>query len=268
MQTNGYDRYLITNYKTENEFESGLSAQNSTYYQTFKRKYKTRKGITFTALIILTILLVGLAVFLIQTSEKKVEFYFIQAGVYLNYREALSLAQELQAKQGAGYVYYDGSYHILISFYPEKADAESVLNNLKVDYPNASVLTLSETAFKKNSSFTADENDAIYDLITNNNTFIRQTYNQLLLLDKSEISASVLQSNLRKISDDFEKNYENFKKNLKNNANFTLFNKILYEILESYKNLCEITKNEFQPYELKYELIKVVCNHVSFLSAL
>ena len=109
-----FDRKNIDNSYSDSENVNSLAlnySYNSSYYVN-----KNKKQVSITILIFLIIILLAVAVFLIEKKEKKTYFYFLQANEFLNYKDASNLAYELQSKQGAGYIYYDGSYHVIISY--------------------------------------------------------------------------------------------------------------------------------------------------------
>ncbi len=276
MQRNSYDRYSKYSYyrnninSINNEIESlGVDSLAVNYsYSSPYYKQKNKKQISITILIFLIIILLAVAVFLIERKEKKTYFYFLQANEFVNYKDATNLASEIQARQGAGYIYYDGTYHVLISYYSTKEEAESVLENVKSEYSNASVFDISASTFRENTNYTDEENKEIKNMILTNEGLIERTYTQVLSYDKNEISINILQTNTKKILDEYEKKFENFKNKLKNNKKYAIFLKKTTKIHENYKNLYEYTKNEFQPYQLKYELASIVNYHVSFLSCL
>ena len=276
MQRNSYDRYSKYSYyrnninSINNEIESlGVDSLAVNYsYSSPYYKQKNKKQISITILIFLIIILLAVAVFLIERKEKKTYFYFLQANEFVNYKDATNLASEIQARQGAGYIYYDGTYHVLISYYSTKEEAESVLENVKSEYSNASVFDISASTFRENTNYTDEENKEIKNMILTNEGLIERTYTQVLSYDKNEISINILQTNTKNILDEYEKNFENFKNKLKNNKKYAIFLKKTTKIYDNYKNLYEHTKNEFQPYQLKYALIGIVTGQISFLSCL
>lgn len=260
------DRKNINKSYSDSENVNSLAlnySYNSSYYVN-----KNKKQVSITILIFLIIILLAVAVFLIEKKEKKTYFYFLQANEFLNYKDASNLAYELQSKQGAGYIYYDGSYHVIISFYATIVEAESVLENIKNEYTNAKIFNISAQQFMENSRYTNEENEQIKNMILTNENLINQTYNQILSFDKDEISKDILEVNMKNISDEYAKNFENFKKILKNNKNYAIFLKKLTKIDENFKNLYNYAKNGFEDYQLKYELVNIVSCHAMFLSSL
>ena len=201
-----FDRKNINKSYSDSENVNSLAlnySYNPSYYVN-----KNKKQVSITILIFLIIILLAVAVFLIEKKEKKTYFYFLQANEFLNYKDASNLANELQSKQGAGYIYYDGSYHVIISYYATIEEAESVLENIKNEYTNAKIFNISAQQFMENSRYTNEENEQIKNMILTNENLINQTYNQILSFDKGEISKDILEVNMKNISDEYAKSFE------------------------------------------------------------
>ena len=68
---------------------------------------------------------------------KTCEIYFLEIDSFQSYQSALNLSKEINANGGAGYIYYDGNYHVFANFYSKIEDAKSVLENVLEDFPNS-----------------------------------------------------------------------------------------------------------------------------------
>ena len=114
------------------------------YKEYNKKIYRSSGGGSIAVMVFVIIVLIGLAFFLTKQNikHKKNEFYFVEINKCLTYKDASDLSIEIQSRAGAGYVFFDGSYHVLANFYLNKADAESVCENLKPDYPTCKVFSL------------------------------------------------------------------------------------------------------------------------------
>lgn len=68
---------------------------------------------------------------LIVASSKEINetYYLMEAGKFSDYSEAKTLASEVQAQGGAGYIYYDEGFRVFWAGYTNKKDAESVRQN-------------------------------------------------------------------------------------------------------------------------------------------
>ena len=59
------------------------------------------------------------------------EYYYYVAASAVDYEEAKSLSDNLYSQGAAGYVYYDGEYKVLLSFYPKAEYAQIVADKTK-----------------------------------------------------------------------------------------------------------------------------------------
>ena len=215
-------------------------------------------------LVVMVILLAGVAFYFLQHTTRVDEFYFVQVGEFMNYSSAQKLSEEIQKKQAAGYIHFDGRYHVFASFYPLKEDAEKVVESLKGDYPNSTIYILEATKFKNKANLKKEENSAIQESLKENLIAINGLYNQTMSFDKAEINEKRLSLNVQEILSDYKKNLENFKNSLKNHTKFEIFNGYLTKISISL-NDCIDHANKSESAFIKYEIIKMVVNHSAFL---
>lgn len=234
-------------------------------YNEYKKKTRKRHNYSFLILTILVIALMVVAFFIKPTTIKVDEYYFARINTYLTYSEASKTSIEIQNRGGAGYIYFDGRYHVLTSFYTSKDDAESVVNNLKTDYPNASIYTLEVEQFKKSKKLSTSQNKATANIVTESVKLIDNLYTLLLQLDKSEISTNELSITLANIIKDYNECCDNYKSAFPDkNANIITSLEELEEIKTSLNN---IKSASTEPnYKLKYELASIVFSYSSFLS--
>ena len=208
-----------------------------------KKIYNRTNNGSFAVIIFFIIILVGAAFLLIkQNKPSKNEFYFVEINQFLTYKEASSLSEEIQSKSGAGYIFFNGKYHVFANFYLSKADAESVSENLKQQYPNCKVYTLSYNKFSKNKKLSSTENSACKKLYEVGQTSIEQLYNNIYQYDTSQINENQLKANFCSIADNLSE---------------------LYFSLGSLKNITDETDFNFK---MRYELIKFVVNFTNTIS--
>ena len=215
-------------------------------------------------LIVMIILLTGVAFYFIETREQTNEFYFVQIDEYLNYSTASKLSTEIQSKNGAGYIHFDGRYHVLASYYPTNEEAENVVEQVKEEYPSCSVYILECKKFKNKANLSKEENSAIVETLNKNLQAINRTYADTISFDKSEINEKKLSLNLQDLLSDYDKNHQDFKKIMQNSSNFDIFNGYLTKISTAMSDSIDYAK-EANSASLKYELIKMVVNHSAFL---
>jgi len=119
--------------------------------QTRKRRGRARgrSGLRHRASIILVLLIIfgltgalllfdylsnGLAMGLFKKTSgnitfKAVEYYAVETGAFTSLNQANARAAETAAAGGAGYIYNDGTFHVIHSAHAKKADAEKIITN-------------------------------------------------------------------------------------------------------------------------------------------
>ena len=227
-------------------------------YNLYKKRLNKKTGL-FIPVCIFIIILLMVAICFIYPKSKTVNFYFVEVGNYMQYSQANSLAQEIQQKNAAGYVHFDGRYHVLTSYYLNLEDAENVVNNIKDEYPNANVFTLSIKQAKYAN--TNKENKTIKQTIESNEKLIKQLYTEIIRYDKNEISKDKFDLSLKRLSSDYSDIIDEFSSSFKTNSKMTNAK----EKLTTIKNTIPSSADSFN---LKYCLIKIVITHYSFLDFL
>ncbi len=236
-------------------------------YNEYKKRTKKKFNFSFIILTLFIIALLITACF-IQPKKQKTVYYFVSANSFFNYTDASKLSNEIQARSGAGYIHFDGKYHILVAFYTNKDDANSVVENIKEDYPTASVFSLELDKFYTNKKLTKSQNKLIKNISTNISSNIDTLYEYFLKYDKNEINLSQLSIIASNIEEDFTDLYNNYIDSFKStkysfsSTSLDYLNKIKNSII-SIKTAC---KSDYISYELKYNLVCMSVNYSSFLS--
>ncbi len=243
-----------------------ISMQYSFNYQEYQQRIKKKSNHSFTILIITIILLFGLAVFLFPHDLGISYLYFVEVNNFINYSEANKLANEIKEKNGAGYIYYDGKYHVLASFYPSKSDAETIAENLKAEYPSSSVYSLEIKRYNKKNSLTSEQNKVILNTIEANESLIDSLYKCNISFDTGEFNESELSIKLKVLKNEIEKSYKAFNSEFKTLPKFDALS-IELDIFDSMNTILGSFNGGNVSQCLKYELIKIVINHSCFLSA-
>ncbi len=232
-----------------------------------KKIYNRASGGSFAVIIFFVIILVGLAFVLVrQNKPSKNEFYFVEINNFLTYKEAGNLSAELQSKSAAGYVYFDGQYHVLANLYLTKTDANNVCENLKLQYPNCKVYTLSYNKFFTNKKLSSSENTAYKKLCEVGKNSIEQLYNNIYQYDISQINETQLKVNFGSIADNFTDTYNQFISAFNSNSKYNKAKSCLAELYFSLGTLKNITNETDFNFKMRYELIKIVVNYTSIVS--
>ena len=229
-------------------------------FEQYKKRLNKKSKISFVGLFLFIILILSVAM-LLKPTTKQTEFYFVSAGSFASYKQAITLAEEIKSRNGAGYIYYNKEYHVLVSCYLEKKDAETIASNLKTDYPNSELFTLSHTKPQNNT----------LDSTTLN------TYNNLLeiisYLQKACIRLEQQSTNISKIKNDlstlFEKYLDtksNFFSTFSKNYKYNVAKENLIKIQNNINSLLSTNQeNEFNSF-IKYSTISIIVETHNFIS--
>ncbi len=239
-----------------------ISMSYSFDYNVYRKRIHSKSGFSYTIVFIFIIILLGLAVFLQPNKVNSTKLYFVQIKSLLNYGEASKLSNELQQKNAAGYIYYDGYYHVLASYYPNIKEAEAVCENLKNDYPTANVFTLEVHKFIKTKTLTNEQNSLVEKTIKENSILINGLYDAITRFESNQINLSEFSLNLKTMKTNYDKVYSKFNQNFRNDTNIA---SIICDINDDIKELSSEVDNSNTQYILRYKLIKIVISHYSFL---
>jgi len=153
------------------------------YSQIKKRINSKNNKFSFKFFIIFLIIIVFIGIFtaIKPLKTKNIKFFYVEINSFLNYKEANKLANSVQEQGGAGYIYYDGKYHVLTSLYLKKEDANKVKENLTKDFPTCKILTLEGNLFQRN--YNKFQNEIIMNTINLNQNLIKNLYNLSVEID-------------------------------------------------------------------------------------
>ena len=236
-------------------------------YSSYMLKVRPRKKISFTIIVILIILLMGLALYIGIKPNPNQYYYFVEINTFYRYLDANNLANQIQNKGGAGYVYYDDKYHVLASFYPNKEDAEKVCENLKNEYSNASVFVIEATKFKVDRKFSDKENNVLAKLNKANSELFNNLYTIINNYDSSKEQKNQLLINIENCHSTYKSSANLIDPYFKN-SKYSTSKQYILDILSCSQDSVDVAKEEDFSYKLKYNLIKIVLLHCSFLNSL
>ena len=164
-------------------------------YKQYRKNLNKPNFSNIPILIVIILILLSLAFVLYNNLTNQhtnnLTFFFVQTDEVSTYKEASILANEIQSKGGAGYIYFDGKYHILINYYSSESEAKKVAENLKASYEKTTIFKLISQA-SKNKDF-QEINDKINNLSNLNINF-----------DKSEINLKKIEQETQLVVDDFQ----------------------------------------------------------------
>ena len=232
-------------------------------YSHYKKTLNKNNNFSLTIIVFFIILLLGLCVFFKPQTKDLNKFYYAQIGDFQTYNEALNLSTQLQNDGVTSYVYFDKSYHVLLSFYSTSSDAEKVTENLKNDFENSDVFSISFARFFKRTYLSNNQNSAIED-------YLKTTYQTILSLehlanqlDRSSISFNEAKILLQALLEDYDSMFDTIISNFRTNSSFNVSKKYANEILVTLTNLIKKEEQEFSAL-LRYHIIDISINYANF----
>lgn len=230
----------------------------------YKSSITSKNNFHFSIMFFVIIILLGACVFLQPKQTEMLEFYFIEIDKFQTYQNALNLSQEINSVGGAGYIYFDGKYHVLASFYSDYDNAETVLESLKNDYPSSNILTISTKPYSLKSNLKSIQNSAVENVINKSEDLVIQVEQLSNKYDRDEVTLSSLQLQLKNLYDDFHSSYDNFMTQFKTNSKYNVAKDHLSKMQKSISTLSN--ESGLTTANLRYELVSFVINRCQFLS--
>jgi hypothetical protein len=216
---------------------------SSYYYKRKNKKNKAYLSVIITCVILL-VAFIGLIIFSsnLNSSDKystnfDVNCYLISIGSFEDLSSATIFAETVRIKNGAGYIYKNKGYNVIVSIYFEDKQAKTVLNTLLEKGETAKILTVSLKdivhGYLENS-----EKERLQSSISNLKKAINTIYDLSNGFDTGALSNREVKQSLKAINEEiiseYEKNIEfsAFKSSKLENFNNTLY-KIAISINES-----------------------------------
>lgn len=234
-------------------------------YNQYKKTINHNKGLSFYFLFVIIIVLLSTIVFIKPEKEKIFKYYFVEVDRFSTYQNALNLSQEINSNGGAGYIYFDGEYHVLASFYTNYDNAEKVATNLKNDYHSSCVFTIKTKPFSKQSHLSKNQNLAIENLLDTSENVINNLEHSSNQFDKNELTFSKLQVQVENLNDQFYSTYETFLKHFKTNSQLNIATDYAKRMTTSLNNIKTNDEQNISSH-IRYELINFVITRHQFLS--
>jgi len=225
------------------------------YYQ-YKQRINPQQKLRISLCLVLIIILIGV-VCLINQNTNTIEFHFVEIGTFLNYKEANTKALELQQRNAGGYIYFDGTYHVLACAYTNKEDAKAVATNISSDFPSAKYFCLTTKKYNL-KSYNKTERTTIEKVITTNEKTISSLYNLMIEFEKNEISERQLTLKINQLNSSYVENTAEFMSIFKVNSQIST-------LKEKISTIQSCLTESLEGYKLKYNLIKITISHYSFL---
>lgn len=236
-------------------------------YNQYKKKLNKHLNLDISVATLIIILLFGVAFFVYSPIKtKKLNFYFLEVGSFLNYTQAQQTAELLQNNGGAGLVYFNNKYRVLACAYVEHEQATTVKNNIKADYSTAKVLTLS-TDMPTLHQFSKKEKTLIWNTIKTNTNLFKQLFNSVMDYESNNITHDKFILNIKNILLTFQQQVDNFENNFNNNLkterakqNLNNAKNCLNSILNNTENFCQNCKLQLTKFSVCcYSFLESFC---------
>lgn len=171
-------------------------------------------------------------------------------------------ADSLKTQNGAGYLWLDGSYHVLVSAYEKQNDAELVKQNLEKSGHSPSILEIELPEISITSNFSAQEKNAISGALEIFKTTYKGLYDISVSLDTSvkdetecKLSLADIENVVSKIKTNFESAFGS-----KFTSSILQIKLKIQEVDSLIKELSEYTSTTKIPFssKIKYNYIEII----------
>jgi len=209
---------------------------SSYYYKRKTQKNKAYLSVIITGIIIISAFL-GIISFTsnLNRSERYstsigLNCYLISLGTFDDLNSATIFADNVRVKGGAGYIYKNKSYNVVVSLYFEDKQAKTVMNTLieKGEKANIIILSLPEIVH----GFLEDEDkERLQSSISCLKNAVQSIYELSNSFDAGTVTSREVKQNLKKINEEIINEYEK-NKSLKafKNEKLKFFNDIFFKI--------------------------------------
>ena len=228
----------------------------------YKKRTK-KKTISIFFILFLIIILTICSVCLLPKSNNVDLFYFVEIDSFSRYSDANILAQKIQQESAAGYIYYDEKYHVLTSFYLEKKQAESVVKNISIDYPNSNVYTLEISRFHPKDNFNEKQNKTILDVSQCLLDTIHTLSEFSIEYDSHSRSMDSIKVNITNYYSTFMSLQNVFNTVFHIDSKFNAHKSYLTEVNNSFNRIIQSSESQFSRV-IKFETINIIMNYSSF----
>ena len=236
------------------------------YYQ--HKKFLNKKNNFFCLIIVLLIvLLLGLCIFLKPHKSKINEFYFVEIDNFQTYKKALNLSEELQNLACKSYIYFDDKYHVLVSFYSNKNDAEKVCENLKNDYPKSQVICLTFSQFQTHKNLTTKQNSSIENSIISSQKLLQKLEQIYIDFSTQKITFEKAQILLKENHNYFTSALSDFMSNFKADSQYNLSKTYINNIDKSLFITTQTNEQDFS-LSLRFEIMSIAISLTQFVNSL
>ena len=228
-------------------------------YNQYHSSINKKNNFSFYVIFLLIIILLGLYVFVKPQKENFNELYFVEIANFETYHQAIGLSQKVISNQAAGYIFFDGKYHVLASFYLNKNDAKKVVENIKNVYANACVFSIQENIFFSQKSLNNKQNKTLRDFINSTKENMIKLQNINLEFDSNKISFNEFKVYLHEIKNSFDDAHIKLTSTFENDLKFNIIKDYAKQMSTSIENIIEANEQNANQI-MRYEIISFVIN--------
>lgn len=242
--------------------------QNYTFNQTeYQKKVNKKKSFPILLLLTMIVIFFTTAYFIRPTKTNIGEYHFVRADSFQTYKDALKLSSSIKQNGGAGYIYFDSLYHVLICYYNNYDDAVSVVNNVIDTYPNADVYSIEIKKYSQSKSLSKTQNDAVKSLLDSSEKSIYLLSQYSVEFDSKKIFMRELKLLLTDICANYTEVYDSFLHTFHEDSKFNPTKTYALNIKTSLESLSSANESIINQL-IKYETISIIANHSSLVSSL
>ncbi len=234
-------------------------------YNQYKNTINKKQNFNFLIIFFVIILLLGLIIFIRPKKQKLLEFYFVELGCFQTYQQALNLSNEINSNGNSSFVYFNGDYHVIVSFYSNYDDAKKVVENLQPEYANASLFTLEFKDFVNQNNLSKNQNSSIENFLNVSNDCIKKLENLSLMFDKKEIDYNELSFYLKDIKTDFCEQHDELETQFKFDSKHNIMKEYAYSMFSTINQITSLSEQDVTK-NFRYLITKFVIGHYQFLS--
>lgn len=186
-------------------------------------------------------------------------FYAVELDSFDSYNEANKFATNIQQKGGAGYITYNKEYKVLSSLYVTYNDAKAVADNVKQDYPDATVYEIVFVDVKLPDDLTSEQHNAITTSLEVIKSAISTMTNIYLGIDTGELSNETAHSMLQTLYDDSVTQAESISSafHSKDEAIYLKYKMYLTDFASNISQICSIDMQGMELSQIiKYQQLK------------
>lgn len=235
-------------------------------YEQYQKKLNKKVNISFVFLFVIIIILSAIFSALNQPKIKTYEYHFIELNHFENYTQANEFSTQIKQVEGAGFIYKDDYYHVFANYYIDKENAEKVCKNLKNDYKNCKIYTISAHFPSNFKNLSINQNTVLKNILNNLYQLNIDLAELSLDYDTQKITYNSLCLKLKNLTENFTKNVDDFNNFFKANSSVNFVKDYLLNTTKNLNSLCSNLSEQNIKFNIKFSSVNTALNHYFILS--